>query len=139
MKKLLFLFMCAGLLTGCSDDDNGPDSRLDDNWTMIGYVAYMETLPQLEPNEIIWRIDLDGRKLTVTNLVEEEYPYIQASGTYDIRVTNNRFIIEEGEYDSEYDYSFENGELILNSNIDGLVDGPIMHFEKTDQGELIID
>lgn len=129
--------MTAGLLMGCSDDDNGPDSRLDDVWTMTVYGAFAPPQPQPEPNEIIWRINLDGRELTVTNLSEEGYG--PASGTYDIRVNNRRFIIEEGENESEYDYSFNDGKLILDSNIDGSVDGPIMHFEKTNQGGAIID
>lgn len=137
MKKLLLLFMCAGLLMGCSDDDSGPDSRLDDVWTMTLYSSFSPTQPGFEPNEIIWHIDLDGRKLTVTNLAEEDFAL--TSGIYDIRVNNRRFIIEEGENESEYDYSFNDGKLILDSNIDGSVDGPIMHFEKTNQGGAIID
>lgn len=131
--------MSVGLLTGCSDDDSGPDSRLDDFWTMTSFAAEMENLPELEPNEIVWGIDLDDRKLTVTNLVEEEYPYLLASGTYDIRVDDKKFTIELGEFDDEMFYSFHMGQLVLDSNAEGMVDAPIIHFEKTNQGGWIID
>ena len=139
MKKLLLLFMSAGLLISCSDDDSGPDARLDDFWTMTSFAAEMDNLPVLEPNEVIWNIDLDGRKLTVSNLVEEEYPYLLATGTYDISVDDGKLTIDLGDIDDELFYSFHMGQLMLDANAEGMVDAPIMHFEKTNQGGLIID
>lgn len=139
MKKILILFMSAGLLMGCSDDDSGPDSRLDDFWTMTSFAAEMDNLPVLEPNEVIWNIDLDSRKLTVSNLVEEEYPYLLATGTYDISVDDEKLTIDLGDIDDELFYSFHMGQLMLDANAEGMVDAPTMHFEKTDQGGWIID
>ena len=135
MKKTILLLLFAGSLFSCSDDDNGTtvNAGLNGSWTMTEFLAFMETLPEIGTNEIIWEIDLEAEELIVTNTIEDEYPYILESGTYEIRVTGERFIIEQGEYDPEYDYHFDGDILVLDSNIDGMVDGPVMHFNTAQQ------
>lgn len=91
---------------------------------METYVAFMPAIPQLNPKDIKWTFN--GGILNVVNNVEESYPYMLASGIYDITFSDNIVTINNG----NYYYRIEGAQLTLEhteANSDG---GPIMIFSR---------
>lgn len=131
MKKILLSLLLIGLLTTCDDGNNiGIDSELNGTWEMTSYSAFLPTLPEINENDIVWTIDIDNNLLSIENKIESEYPYLLASGNYEIIITNNSILIS----DVKYGYTIENGILILSDFQEPgepiIVDGPIMNFIK---------
>lgn len=131
MKKTILLLLFAGSLLSCSDDDaSGTNVQFENYWAMTNFSAFMDApMPQFEGNEVTWKIDEDNDKLIVVNQVEDEYPYLIASGTYDITLSQGVLSIDMGDFEDKYGYTFEGETLVLDSNYQGMVDGPIMHFD----------
>ena len=131
MKKILLSLLLIGLLTTCDDGNNiGIDSELNGIWEMTSYSAFMPTLPEINENDIVWTIDVDNSLLSIENKIESEYPYILASGNYEIIISNNSILIS----DVKYGYTIENGILILSDFQEPgepiIVDVPVMNFTK---------
>lgn len=99
---------------------------------MDTYAAYMPEIPQLEPGDVTWQIDPATETLTVQNNVEEEYPYLLRSGTYEINLEGELFTIYnlEEDFDAEYKYRFEDEKFrLLEAGLDA-ADGPQMVFSR---------
>ncbi|MXN92850.1 hypothetical protein GR160_16605 [Flavobacterium sp. Sd200] len=130
MKKILTLLLCTVMLCACSDDDDNANgnSNLNGSWNMDTYTAFMDVLPVLEEGDITWTFTNNGATLTVNNTVQDEYPYMLASGTYSVIAQSNYVSINvaEGEF-QKYDYTVNNGILVLtDTNESG--DGPVIQF-----------
>ena len=124
--------MSAGLFIGCSDDDNGVNQKVHGDWNMETYAAYMPELSQLEEGDVIWSIDLPTNTLYVENHVDEEYPVLLDSGTYELKLAGNLLTIynyEEG-YDRELKYRFEGDKLRLLEADPNIADGHQMLFNR---------
>lgn len=128
MKKILTLLLCTVLLCACSDDDdNNNSSNLNGSWNMDTYTAFMDVLPVLEEGDITWNFTNNGTTLTVNNTVQDEYPYMLASGTYSASVYNNIVSITIDGSQQKYEYTVANGILTLtDTNESG--DGPVIQF-----------
>jgi len=132
MKKLLTLFLAAGLLFGCgSDDDATTRTPLSGRWNMTAHLQYTDVLPPpLNDGDVTWAIN--GNRLIVTNTVQDTHPYIMPSGTYAITVDDNYFTIETGEYDHYYSYTLTNNSLHLmeDGQDHNMADGDMISLEK---------
>ncbi len=93
-------------------------------WYMDSYTAFLPELPDIKKDEIIWTFQ-SGQKLLVENSIEDKYPFILKSGTYEYQINNAKITIDN----QTYDYRFENGKLILSDKPE--LDGPIFSFIKT--------
>lgn len=132
MKKILTLLLCTVMLCACSDDDdnNSPgNSNFNGSWNMDSYTAFMDVLPVLEDGDITWTFTNDGTRLTVNNTVEQEYPYILASGTYNATVYDSLITIAVGDGLQKYTYNFADGGMLL-TDINATGDGPIIQFSR---------
>lgn len=121
MKKGMLFLMLIGIITSCSKEDK-TNKDLNGEWEMTSYVAFLPSLPAINENDIKWTFDVPNNKLSVINKIESQYPYILASGNYDINVTSKTVTI----LSVEYDYSIENGTLSISNNPE--LDGPVMSF-----------
>ena len=134
MKKILTLLLCTVLLCACSNDDSNnnvnPDNgSLQGRWNLNSYTAFVAVLPVLEQGDITWTFNEAGTSLVVNNTVQDVYPYMLASGTYNVTLTDDAlFIIADG-YESEYDYDFADGTLTL-LDTQGSGDGSHMQFSR---------
>jgi len=134
MKKILTLLLCTVVLYACSNDDSnnnvnpGSDS-IQGNWNLNSYIAFVDVLPVLEQGDITWTFNEAGTSLVVNNTVQDAYPYMLASGTYDITVTDGALSIVADGYESEYEYDFADGTLTLRDTQDS-GDGPHMQFSR---------
>ena len=134
MKKILTLLLCTVVLCACSNDDsnnnvNPGNGSLQGRWNLNSYTAFVAVLPVLEQGDITWTFNEAGTSLVVNNTVQDAYPYMLASGTYDVTLTNDAlFIIADG-YESEYEYDFADGALTLRDT-QGSGDGPHMQFSR---------
>lgn len=134
MKKILTLLLCAVVLCACSNDDNNNNVNpgnvsLQGRWNLNSYIAFVDVLPVLERGDITWTFNEAGTALVVNNTVEDAYPYMLASGTYDVTVTDNTLFIMTDGYESEYEYDFANGTLTLRDTQHS-GDGPHMQFSR---------
>ena len=111
MKKLLLLFMSAGLLMGCSDDDKKA-LRLDSHhtWSLTRLTGEMEPVP-FDNGEYTWFID--GDILTVEVNTDKDMSFILPEGDYLIEVHSNSFdIVTEG-FEGTYGYSIDGEKLLV--------------------------
>lgn len=117
------MLMISTIIISCSNDDSPQiNPELNKTWEMKSYIAHIIELPEINSGDILWTIDVPNKKLTIINNIEEQYLYIRHSGIYDIEINHNTIKISG----ITYDYSIENGELIVSNNPE--LDGPIMTF-----------
>ena len=128
MKKILVLFAISSLFLSCSNDDDAAPiayATLNGSWNMDSYVAFMDVLPVLEQGDITWTFS--EYNVTVLNNVEEAYPYMLASGTYDLSFEDGILAIEGT---GSYHYEIGGNQLTM-THVGAEVDaGPIMTFSK---------
>jgi hypothetical protein len=134
MKNILTLLLCTVVLCACSNDDsnnnlNPGSGSIQGRWNLNSYIAFVDVLPVLEQGDITWTFNEGGTSLVVNNTVQNIYPYMLASGTYNVTLTDDALSIVADGYESQYEYDFANGTLTLrdtrNSN-----DGPRMEFSR---------
>lgn len=119
--------LVSSMLVSCSDDDSPQiNPELNKTWEMISYVAFMPEIPEINEGDILWTIDIYNKKLTVENNIQEQYPYMTPSGTYEIEITYNTITTSF----FEYDYNIQDNTLIVSDEWES-DDGPIMKFVAT--------
>ena len=119
-----FMFSCTEDHDNDQNNDIDQGAELNGNWGMVSYVAYLETLPIINENDISWDFDIEGMVLNINNKIAEDYPYILPSGEYPIIFTANTVKID----DTTYDYEVKNEKLIISDMPE--LDGPLMTFER---------
>ena len=128
MKKILILLVLSSLFLSCNNDDDAApvaDATLNGSWNMETYVAFMDVLPVLEQGDVTWTFS--QYSVTVVNNVHETYPYMPASGTYDLSLENGILSIEGT---GSYHYEIEGNQLTM-EHVEAEVDaGPIMTFSR---------
>jgi len=134
MKKILTLLLCTVVLCACSNDDsinnvNPGSDGIQGRWNLNSYTAFVAVLPVLEQGDITWTFNETVTSLVVNNTVQDAYPYMLASGTYNVTVTDGALSIVADGYESQYEYDFANGTLILRDTQDS-GDGPHMQFSR---------
>lgn len=128
MKKILILTLFSLLFISCDEDlakTPVTDASLTGSWNLYSYVAFMDALPVLENGDITWTFN-SNNTVTVTNTVEEEYPYMLPSGTYDVSLEEGILSIEGT---GSYNYDIDGNQLTM-THVSAAVDGPIMTFSK---------
>jgi uncharacterized lipoprotein NlpE involved in copper resistance len=134
MKKILTLLLCTVLLCACSNDDsnnnvNPGNDGIQGRWNLNSYIAFVDVLPVLEQGDITWTFNEGGTALVVNNTVQDAYPYMLASGTYDVTVTGGALSMLADGYESRYEYDFTDGTLSLRDTRNS-GDGPRMEFSR---------
>lgn len=134
MKKILTFLLCTVVLCACSNDDSNNNSDpgndgLQGRWNMNSYVAFVDVLPVLQQGDITWTFSEAGTRLVVNNSVQDTYPYLLASGTYNVTVTDGSLSIIAGDFESQYEYDFTEGALTLRDTQNS-GDGPHMQFSR---------
>jgi len=133
MKKILTLLLCTVVLCACSNDDSNENSpgngRIQGRWNLNSYIAFVDVLPVLERGDVTWTFNEAGTRLVVRNAVQDAYPYMLASGTYDVTAADGHLSIMNGGFESEYEYDFTDGILTLRDTQDS-GDGPHMQFSR---------
>lgn len=122
MKKTIALFMMAGLLFACSDDDD-KTTALEGSWDVKTYSSEAGFLEPAD-GEMTWKFR--GDDLTIDNDIHAAHPYTIPSGHYDFSVSNGVVTIESG----EYDYTLDGNMLTLASELEPVDGGPVITFEK---------
>jgi uncharacterized lipoprotein NlpE involved in copper resistance len=129
MKKILILALFSLLFLSC---DEGlaktpvTDASLNGSWNMYSYVAFMDALPVLENGDITWTFN-NNSTVTVANTVEEEYPYMLDSGTYNFTIEDDILSIENS---GSYHYNIEGNTLVMEHVAAPVDGGPILSFSK---------
>ena len=126
MNKLLFLITATGILLSCNKSNNLDEipNKLHGKWQMVGYGAFLPSLPELNENDITWTFDIPANLLTIVNNVELKYPFILPTGSYHIDVSDETMTIKG----VEYDYILKNDNLTVSHHPE--LDGPMMGFVK---------
>ncbi|SMC76566.1 hypothetical protein SAMN06296427_107153 [Moheibacter sediminis] len=120
---MFFLLLTSAMMISCSEDDSPHiNAALNKTWEMFSYGANIYDIPQINPGDIQWDINVHNHKLIITNNIEEQASYILPSGNYDIDITNNTVAISG----ITYNYTIENDTLIVSNKPE--LDGPIMKF-----------
>lgn len=125
MKKriLLLMFILAAIFTGCSnDDDQTESSDLNGTWKLVNFTAFIETIPEIQDNEVIWTFELESNQLHVVNNSPEGDAFIYTSGNYDLQVYQDSLRIDS----RKFDYQIDADSLILSDNPE--LDGPRLKF-----------
>lgn len=117
MKRLLLLVSISLLVLSC-DDDDPQTNLLDGEWSMISYSCGLLGGGQFAEGENVWRINTSAKTLTIVKTSKNILGCVMESGTYDITVTADRFIIGT----AGYDYRIDGGSLLLSDMPE--VDGP---------------
>ncbi len=123
MKKFFSFVLLTVLLVSCKKE-SADTARLEGSWDMTGYLAFTPTAPVLQVNDVTWNLNLTTNKLTVINYVSTTYPYLLASGVYDIVVSGSFITINNTVYTYEV-----NGDYLKIEN-NPQVDGPGMYFKR---------
>ncbi len=123
MKKQIIFLVVMVVLFSCNNDSISTDSELEGKWNLISVSCYCEPI-NLEKGEQIWIFDLSKNSLKVKNNVSEELHTILETGTYDIVLEGTKITI----LSIEYDYYFENGNLILSDHPES--DGPLISYVR---------
>jgi len=120
------------------EEDTSQPLALEGTWNLVSVTCLCEpTVPELQPGEHIWGFDPEAALITVESTVDGDtlayvpdsgsYPFVQ--NTVDQTVTVENLIFNGGAPTTiTFDYSFENGDLILSD--DPEVDGPLMQFVR---------
>lgn len=129
MKKILILALFSLLFLSCDEDlakTPVTDASLAGSWNMDTYSAFMAELPVLEAGDIIWTFN-SNNTITVANNVEDVYPYMLDSGTYNFTIEDDILSIENS---GSYHYNMEGNTLVMEHVAAPVDGGPILSFSK---------
>jgi len=119
MKNVIIVILLTFLIVSCHKSN---ESKLEGKWLLIDVSC--ECIPaQLNQTAHVWDFDVDKKKLTVTNNVEDTLQILN-SGIYPIKIDNNNITIKT----VTYEYYFKNGFMFLSDHPE--LDGPLLKFKK---------
>ncbi len=120
MKRYVWLFM---LLVACNDDDS-QTLLIDGRWSMISYSCGLLGGGQFGQGENVWTIDANAKTLIIEKTAKNILGCVMESGTYDITVAEDKFIIGT----TAYDYRIDGDSLLVSDMPE--VDGPAFTLVK---------
>ncbi len=117
MKRYVLLLCMSVLLVACKDDDS-QTMLIDGRWSMISYSCGLLGGGQFEEGENVWTIDSSAKTLIIDKTSKSKLGCVMESGTFDITVTEDKFVIGT----TGYDYRIDGDSLLLSDMPE--VDGP---------------
>ena len=125
MKKLVYLVLI-GIFASCSEDEDIVTIHdLNGDWNLISVSCFCVPL-NLDVGDHVWTFKPSGNKLAVAHNLTDKPHTLMASGEYDITINSETKIVTVQSV--EYDYFFENSDLILSDHPE--VDGPMLRFVR---------
>lgn len=128
MKKLLSLLIITAISISCSSSSIGDQlkSDLNGSWNMTSYNAAMPESQAISEGTIVWTFNMNKKTLTIYQAPELSFRYLEKA-VYRITGDENSINLDNA---NKYNYRFEDGNLILDANIDGATDMPIITFRR---------
>ncbi len=122
MNKLFLALGFLLLLASCAKDEDTTKDEISGKWNVTSILCFSPPM-QFEKGKVVWEFNTSTQKLKVTKEAQITYAILD-SGSYDFTVLNAKVKIDG----VEYDYSFEDGKLILTDHPE--VDGPTITLER---------